>query len=202
MRSAVRMLGIATILCSLASISSAQISFPRPDENTVGDQPGHIASAVDEQLPAQYRKQLVFFRTTEPPGTIVVNSPERFLYLVQGNDRAIRYGIGVGREGFQWHGLKRINRKAEWPDWTPPPEMIQRQPYLPRFMAGGPGNPLGARALYIADTVYRIHGTNQPETIGSAVSSGCFRLTNPDVIDLYNRVPIGTRVVVLQAPGL
>ena len=202
MRSAVRMLGIATILCSLASISSAQISTMRPDENMVGDQPGHIASAVDEQLPAQYRKQLVFFRTTEPPGTIVVNSPERFLYLVQGNDRAIRYGIGVGREGFQWHGLKRINRKAEWPDWTPPPEMIQRQPYLPRFMAGGPGNPLGARALYIADTVYRIHGTNQPETIGSAVSSGCFRLTNPDVTDLYNRVPIGTRVVVLQAPAL
>jgi lipoprotein-anchoring transpeptidase ErfK/SrfK len=168
----------------------------------IGDQPGHIATAEDEQLPAQYQKQLVFFRTTEPPGTIVVNTPERFLYLVQGNDRAIRYGIGVGREGFQWHGLKRINRKAEWPDWTPPSEMIQRQPYLARFMAGGPGNPLGARALYIADTVYRIHGTNQPETIGSAVSSGCFRLTNPDVIDLYNHVPIGTRVVVLQAPGL
>jgi lipoprotein-anchoring transpeptidase ErfK/SrfK len=202
MRSALKMLGIATMLCSLASISSAQISTPRPDENMVGDQPGHVASAEDEQLPAQYQKQLVFFRTTEPAGTIVVNSPERFLYLVQGNDRAIRYGIGVGREGFQWHGLKRINRKAEWPDWTPPPEMIQRQPYLPRFMAGGPGNPLGARALYISDTVYRIHGTNQPETIGSAVSSGCFRLTNPDVIDLYNRVPIGTRVVVLQAPGL
>ncbi len=173
---------------------------PRPDENMIGDQPGHVATAEDEQLPIEYQKQLVFFRTTEPPGTIIVNTPERFLYLVQGNNRAIRFGIGVGREGFQWHGLKYINRKAEWPDWTPPPEMIARQPYLPRFMAGGPGNPLGARALYIAGTVYRIHGTNQPQTIGSAVSSGCFRLTNPDVTDLYDRVAIGTRVVVLQAP--
>jgi lipoprotein-anchoring transpeptidase ErfK/SrfK len=114
----------------------------------------------------------------------------------------MRYGIGVGREGFQWGGLKRIDRKNEWPDWTPPPEMIERQPYLPRFMAGGPGNPMGARAMYIAGTVYRIHGTNQPWTIGSAVSSGCFRLTNPDVSDLYERVPVGTRVVVLQAPAL
>ena len=108
---------------------------------------------------------MVFFRTTEVPGTIVVHTQERFLYLVQGNNRAVRYGIGVGREGFQWTGLKRIDRKAEWPDWTPPPEMIERQPYLPRFMAGGPGNPMGARALYISGTVYRIHGTNMPETI-------------------------------------
>ncbi len=174
----------------------------RPDVNMVEDQPGHVPTSEDEQLPEQYQKQLVFFRTTEKPGTIIVNTPERFLFLVLGNNRAIRYGIGVGREGFQWHGLKSINRKAEWPDWVPPPEMIARQPYLPRFMAGGPGNPLGARALYIAGTVYRIHGTNQPETIGSAVSSGCFRLTNPDVIDLYERVPVGTRVVVLQAPKL
>ena len=173
-----------------------------PDANTVGDQPGLVPTSEQEQLPAQYREQTVYFRTVEPAGTIVVNTPERFLYLVQGNSRAIRYGIGVGREGFQWHGLKRINRKAEWPDWIPPPEMIERQPYLPRFMAGGPGNPLGARALYIEGTVYRIHGTNQPWTIGSAVSSGCFRLTNPDVTDLYDRVPVGTRVVVLQAPQL
>ena len=146
--------------------------------------------------------KIVFFRTTEAPGTIVVNTRERFLYLVQGNNRAIRYGIGVGREGFQWGGLKRIEKKGEWPDWTPPPEMIERQPYLPRFMAGGPGNPMGARAMYIAGTVYRIHGTNQPWTIGSAVSSGCFRLTNPDVSDLCDRVPVGTRIVVLQAPAL
>ncbi len=166
----------------------------------VPDQPGYVPSTSEEQLPAELHKQVVFFRTTEPPGTIIVNTSERFLYLVQGNNRAIRYGIGVGREGFQWSGLKRIERKAEWPDWTPPPEMIERQPYLPRFMAGGPGNPMGARALYIGGTVYRIHGTNQPWTIGSAVSSGCFRLTNPDVIDLFEHVPVGTRVVVLQAP--
>jgi lipoprotein-anchoring transpeptidase ErfK/SrfK len=122
--------------------------------------------------------------------------------VVQGNNRALRYGIGVGRDGFQWAGELRISRKAEWPDWTPPTEMIQRQPYLPRWMAGGPGNPLGARALYLGNTVYRLHGTNQPQTIGNAVSSGCFRLVNDDVIDLYNRIPVGSRVVVRQAPEL
>jgi lipoprotein-anchoring transpeptidase ErfK/SrfK len=175
---------------------------PRPERNNDPDQPGYVPSKKEEELPAELHKQVVFFRTNEPAGTIVVNTSERFLYHVQGNNRAIRYGIGVGREGFQWSGLKRINRKAEWPDWTPPPEMIERQPYLPRFMAGGPGNPMGARALYIEGTVYRIHGTNQPWTIGSAVSSGCFRLTNPDVTDLYDRVPVGTRVVVLQARQL
>ena len=151
---------------------------------------------------AEYRRQMVFYRTNEPAGTIVVHTAERFLYLVQGGNRAIRYGIGVGRDGFQWSGLKHIVRKAEWPDWVPPPEMIERQPYLPRFMAGGAGNPMGARALYIGGTVYRIHGTNQPQTIGSAVSSGCFRLTNPEVIDLYERVPVGTKVVVLQRAQL
>jgi lipoprotein-anchoring transpeptidase ErfK/SrfK len=132
----------------------------------------------------------------------VVHTSERYLYIVRGNNRALRYGIGVGRDGFQWAGQLRIARKAEWPDWTPPTEMIERQPYLPRWMAGGPGNPLGARALYLGATVYRIHGTNQPQTIGHAVSSGCFRLVNNDVIDLYNRVPVGTRVVVRQAPEL
>jgi len=177
-------------------------SGPRPEQNMVADQPGYEPSSDEETLPPQYQTQSVFFRTTEAPGTIVVNTSERFLYLVQTNNRAIRYGIGVGRAGFQWAGLKRIERKGEWPDWTPPPEMIERQPYLPRFMAGGPGNPMGARALYIGGTVYRIHGTNQPWTIGSAVSSGCFRLTNPDVTDLYDRVPVGTRVVVLQPPQL
>ncbi len=116
--------------------------------------------------------------------------------------RALRYGIGVGRDGFQWQGLLKITRKQEWPDWTPPPEMIERQPYLPRWMAGGPGNPLGARALYLGHTVYRIHGTNQPQTIGSAVSSGCFRLVNADVIDLYDRIPVGTKVIVRQRPNV
>jgi lipoprotein-anchoring transpeptidase ErfK/SrfK len=175
---------------------------PRPEQSVGGDQPGYEPTSDDEQLPAEFQTQVVFFRTTEAPGTIVVNTSERFLYLVQPNNRAIRYGIGVGRAGFQWAGLKKIDRKSEWPDWTPPPEMIERQPYLPRFMAGGPGNPMGARALYIGGTVYRIHGTNQPWTIGSAVSSGCFRLTNPDVSNLYDRVPVGTRVVVLQPPQL
>jgi lipoprotein-anchoring transpeptidase ErfK/SrfK len=168
----------------------------------VGDQPGYVPDPAEEQLPVKFQRQMVFFRSNEPPGTIVVHTSERFLYIVQGNGRALRYGIGVGREGFQWQGLLKITRKQEWPDWTPPPEMIERQPYLPRWMAGGPGNPLGARALYLGHTVYRIHGTNQPQTIGSAVSSGCFRLVNTDVIDLYDRVPVGTKVVVLQKPTL
>ena len=166
------------------------------------DQPGFVPDPMDEQLLPEYRPQPVYFRTNEPPGTIIIQTEERFLYLVQDDKTAIRYGIGVGREGFQWSGLLKISRKQEWPDWRPPPEMIQRQPYLPRFMAGGPGNPLGARALYLGGTVYRIHGTNQPKTIGYAVSSGCIRLVNPDVIDLYDRVPVGTKVVVRQAAKL
>jgi lipoprotein-anchoring transpeptidase ErfK/SrfK len=172
------------------------------EEKEVDDQPGLVPSADQEQLDPQYQRQLVFYRTNEPAGTIIVQTAERYLYLVQGNNRAIRYGIGVGRDGFQWRGLVKISRKLEWPDWRPPPEMIERQPYLPRFMAGGPGNPLGARAMYLGATVYRIHGTNQPDTIGSAVSSGCFRLINPDVIDLYDRTPVGTRVIVRQAPSV
>jgi lipoprotein-anchoring transpeptidase ErfK/SrfK len=195
------------VMCAALSAEAAAQSRAWPGSSQAQhhddeERPGLVPRAEDERLPAQFRRQAVFFRTTEAPGTIVVHTQERFLYLVQGNNRAIRYGIGVGREGFQWAGLKRIERKAEWPDWTPPQEMIQRQPYLPRWMAGGPGNPMGARALYIGGTVYRIHGTNQPQTIGSAVSSGCFRLTNPDVTDLYNRVPVGTRVVVLHAARL
>lgn len=137
------------------------------------------------------------YATREPHGTIVVDTPSTYLYFVLGDGRAIRYGIGVGREGFTWSGTRTVDRKAEWPDWTPPPEMIARQPYLPRFMAGGPGNPLGARAMYLADTLYRIHGTNDPSSIGKNVSSGCIRMLNEDVIDLYERTSIGTRVVVL-----
>jgi lipoprotein-anchoring transpeptidase ErfK/SrfK len=178
--------------------SSAQShAQKRPD----ADEPGLVADDGYELEP-QWRKQAVYFRTNEAPGTIIVVTAERHLYLVQGNGRAIRYGIGVGRDGFQWQGLVNITRKAEWPDWTPPPEMIQRQPYLPRFMAGGPGNPLGARAMYLGTTVYRIHGTNRPDTIGTAVSSGCFRLVNADVADLYERVPVGTKVVIRQKPEL
>ena len=166
----------------------------------VGDQPGLIANPDDEQLDPKWQKTVVFYRTTEPPGTIIVHTSERYLYVVQPGGRAMRYGIGVGRDGFQWQGLVKITQKKEWPDWTPPEEMIQRQPYLPRWMAGGPGNPLGARAMYLGATVYRIHGTNQPTTIGTAVSSGCFRLTNPDVADLYDRVPVGTKVIIRQRP--
>jgi lipoprotein-anchoring transpeptidase ErfK/SrfK len=167
----------------------------------VGDQPGLVPDD-NVELDPEWRKQVVYYRTNEAPGTIIISTAERHLYLIQGNGRAIRYGIGVGREGFQWQGLLNITRKAEWPDWTPPPEMIARQPYLPRFMAGGPGNPLGARAMYLGTTVYRIHGTNQPQTIGTAISSGCFRLVNADVTDLYDRVPVGTKVIVRQKPQL
>ena len=177
--------------------ASAQLNYDAIPEPTVEDRaPGQDGGSSGEGLPRELRPQPVFYRTHEAPGTIIVNTSDRFLYLVLGNNTAMRYGVGVGREGFQWGGTKRIDRKAEWPDWTPPPEMIQRQPYLPRFMAGGPGNPMGARALYISGTVYRIHGTNAPETIGHAVSSGCFRLVNEDVIDLYGRVPVGTKVIV------
>jgi lipoprotein-anchoring transpeptidase ErfK/SrfK len=164
------------------------------------DQPGLIAAPDDEQLDPKWQKTVVFYRTNEQPGTIIVQSNERYLYVVQPGGRALRYGIGVGRDGFRWQGLVKITQKKEWPDWTPPEEMIQRQPYLPRWMAGGPGNPLGARAMYLGATVYRIHGTNQPQTIGTAVSSGCFRLTNPDVSDLYDRIPIGTKVIIRQQP--
>src|SRR5215207_8854700 len=151
------------------------------------------------ELPARLRRQIVSYATNEAPGTIVVDTPNTYLYYVLGGGKAVRYGIGVGREGFTWSGTQTITRKAEWPDWVPPPEMIQRQPYLPRFMAGGEGNPLGARAMYIAGTVYRIHGTNAPSTIGHNVSSGCIRMLNEDVVDLYERVKIGTKVVVLPA---
>jgi lipoprotein-anchoring transpeptidase ErfK/SrfK len=190
------------LVCASSTLVPAQ-GFLLPQVTMpIEDQPGYEPDSSAEQLPAAYRRQLVFYRTTEAPGTIIVHTAERFLYLVQGNNRAVRYGIGVGRDGFQWSGLLKVSRKAEWPDWRPPPEMIERQPYLPRFMAGGPGNPLGARALYLGETVYRIHGTNQPQTIGQSVSSGCFRLVNPDVVDLFDRVPVGTKVVVRQTPEM
>lgn len=149
------------------------------------------------EVPTHLRRQVVEDPTREAPGTIVIDTANTYLYLVLGGGKAVRYGIGVGREGFTWSGIRAIERKSEWPDWTPPAEMISRQPYLPRFVAGGPGNPLGARALYLSGTLYRIHGTNLPSSIGHHVSSGCIRMTNPDVIDLYSRVQVGTKVVVL-----
>ena len=172
------------------------------DTLDVADEPGRVSTEEVVISDGPYKSQLVFFRSNEAPGTIVIQTSEHFLYLVLGNNRALRYGIGVGREGFQWSGLVKIVKKAEWPDWTPPPEMIARQPYLPRFMAGGPGNPMGARAMYLGGTVYRIHGTNQPETIGENISSGCFRLANGDVVDLYSHANVGTKVIIRQAAAL
>ena len=169
--------------------------LPEIEDSEGDDEPGRVAPD-DFELPHEFQRQAVFYRTTETPGTIIIETRDRYLYLVQGNNRALRYGIGVGRTGFSWAGLLRVSRRAEWPDWRPPPEMIERQPYLPRFMAGGPENPMGARALYLGNTVYRIHGTNQPDTIGTAVSSGCFRLVNSDVADLYERVAVGAKVIV------
>ena len=151
-----------------------------------------------KEIPPQFRRTVVDYPTAEPSGTIIIDTPNRYLYLMLGKGRAIRYGVGVGREGFTWSGTERISRMKEWPDWVPPKEMIARQPYLPRFMAGGETNPLGARAMYLGNTEYRIHGTNQPSTIGSFVSSGCIRLTNENVEDLYGRVTVGTRVIVLS----
>jgi len=161
--------------------------------------PEYQPERAAKQPPPQFHRTVVDYLTIEPPGTIIIDTPNTYLYLTIGHGKAIRYGIGVGREGFTWSGTERISRMKEWPDWLPPPEMIKRQPYLPRFMAGGETNPLGARAMYLGNTEYRIHGTNQPSTIGTFVSSGCIRLTNADVEDLYSRVRVGTRVIVL--PG-
>ena len=160
--------------------------------------PADEVIASDEgATPERLRRTVVAFGTAEAPGTIIIDTGNTTLYYVLGQGRAIRYGVGVGREGFTWSGVQTISRKAEWPDWHPPDEMIARQPYLPRFMAGGPGNPLGARAMYLGTSQYRIHGTNDPSTIGKFVSSGCIRLTNEDVADLFSRVDVGTKVVVL-----
>jgi lipoprotein-anchoring transpeptidase ErfK/SrfK len=189
------------ILCLMFVRAPAQTFPPFPGfqfQPTAPDVDPGIDHGNSADLPEDFQKRLVFYRSQQPPGVIIVNTVERHLYLIQDPTHAIRYGIGVGREGFTWQGLLQISRKAEWPDWHPPPEMIERQPYLPRFMAGGPGNPLGARAMYLGTTVYRIRGTNAPETIGQAVSSGCFRLVNDDVIDLYSRVNVGTKVIVRQ----
>jgi len=165
------------------------MSILPPEDQPETGKPAEIAPNL--------RRQEVTFVTKEPAGTIIVDTPNTYLYYVLGKNRAVRYGVRVGREGFTWAGVQKISRKAEWPDWHPPPEMIDRQPYLPRFMAGGDGNPLGARAMYLGSTTYRIHGTNQPSTIGKFVSSGCVGMLNEDVTDLFDRVKVGTRVVVL-----
>jgi lipoprotein-anchoring transpeptidase ErfK/SrfK len=183
------------------SISQYPPAAAPPNNGTVvaGLPPEDQPESSPAELPPQLHRQLVGYASAEPAGTIVIDTSHTFLYLILGGGKALRYGVGVGREGFTWSGSERISRMSEWPDWHPPKEMIERQPYLPRFMAGGEGNPMGARALYLGSTVYRIHGTNQPSTIGHFVSSGCIRLTNEDIQDLYGRVNVGTRVVVL--PG-
>jgi lipoprotein-anchoring transpeptidase ErfK/SrfK len=145
----------------------------------------------------KFEKQLVDYQGKEGPGTIIVDTPNKFLFLVQADGKALRYGIGVGRPGFTWSGIKQISAKKEWPAWTPPPEMLARRPDLPRHMEGGPQNPLGARAMYLGSSLYRIHGSNEPWTIGTNVSSGCIRMRNEDVIDLYGRVNVGAKVVVI-----
>jgi len=172
-----------------------------PDQPALSDDGGANPANV---LPERLRRTVINLDSREAPGTVIIDTGNTALYYVLGQGRAIRYGVGVGREGFTWAGTQTITRKAEWPDWHPPAEMIARQPYLPRFMAGGPGNPLGARAMYLGSSEYRIHGTNDPSTIGKFVSSGCIRLTNEDVADLFSRVDIGTKVVVLpkNAPHL
>ena len=182
----------------LGYASTPQSSFPdnnmivTPADPALTDQDGS-----QNVMPERLRRANIAFNTREAPGTVIIDTGNTALYFVLGEGRAIRYGVGVGRDGFTWSGTQTISRKAEWPDWHPPAEMIARQPYLPRFMAGGPGNPLGARAMYLGSSDYRIHGTNDPSTIGKFVSSGCIRLTNEDVSDLFSRVNVGAKVVVL-----
>jgi lipoprotein-anchoring transpeptidase ErfK/SrfK len=170
---------------------------PEPQAAPSSATDGTIKTQTDQVAP-ELRRQIVDYRTKEPAGTIIVDTRNTYLYYVLGDGQAVRYGIGVGREGFAWSGRETVSRMAEWPDWYPPTDMIRREPYLPRMMAGGPGNPLGARALYLGNTLFRIHGTNDASSIGKHVSSGCIRLLNEDIADLYSRVKVGTRVVVLR----
>ena len=184
----------------LSTQANAQILGYAPAQRSSFPADNLMAPALTDEgsvLPERLRRATVALDTREAPGTIVIDTGNTVLYYVLGQGRAIRYGVGVGRDGFTWSGVQTISRKAEWPDWYPPAEMVARQPYLPRFVAGGPGNPLGARAMYLGSSQYRIHGTNDPSTIGKFVSSGCIRLTNEDVTDLFSRVNVGTKVVVL-----
>jgi lipoprotein-anchoring transpeptidase ErfK/SrfK len=187
------------LICLLSTPVPAQ---PRPQpvthfQPTMADvPPGVDHGNVDDNLPEQFQRQAVFYRSQFPVGTIVIDTAERHLYLIESETRALRYGIGVGSEGYNLAGLLKITRKVEWPDWQPSPEVLARAPELPRVIAGGPGNPMGARAMYLGSPIYRIHGTNAPETIGQLLVYGCFRLANEDAIDLYDRVSIGTRVIV------
>jgi lipoprotein-anchoring transpeptidase ErfK/SrfK len=195
---ALALAGAALWTTAAQSQTQSQMMAMSVESNaTLAYQGASDEASVKAEAPARLRRQIVDYASAEAPGTIIIDTPNTYLYFVLGGGKAVRYGIGVGREGFTWSGVKTIERKSEWPDWIPPTDMLQRQPYLPRFMAGGPGNPLGARAMYLSGTVYRIHGTNAPATIGKHVSSGCIRMANEDVIDLYSRTRVGTKVVVL-----
>ena len=185
-------LAAATFCIDAATAAPLQLFVATPYAQA--DQSGDVDLA---ELAPNLRRQSVAYSANVAPGTVIIDTAHTYLYYVIGDGTAIRYGIGVGRQGFTWAGVEHVTRKAEWPDWYPPAEMIARQPYLARFTAGGEGNPLGARAIYLGNTVYRIHGTNAPETIGTNVSSGCIRLLNADVIDLYSRVSVGTKIIVL-----
>ena len=192
----------AGAISSNPSISSSRPTNRAPaaaaDGAAAGDAPaGRRSEPAQRAFDPKFEKQLVDYHGKESAGTIVVDTPNKFLFLVQGDGKALRYGIGVGRPGFTWSGVKQISAKKEWPEWTPPPEMLARRPDLPRHMEGGPQNPLGARAMYLGSSLYRIHGSNEPWTIGTNVSSGCIRMRNEDVIDLYGRVNVGARVVVI-----
>jgi len=203
-----RAVAVAVMVLALESVALADplaLAEPAPHQgltfnHVLRDPPTSLNKDTRDfaNMAIGQRRELVSYSTGEAPGTIIIDTSHTYLYYILGGDKAVRYGIGVGREGFTWAGVQVITRKAEWPDWSPPAEMLNRQPYLPRVMAGGPGNPLGARAMYLGDTAYRIHGTNQPDTIGRHVSSGCIRMLNDDVIDLYARVNVGTKVIVLR----
>ena len=195
-----QLLKTAFLLAAAAFYIGSATAAPLPDIATprvaLADQSSGDVVSLTEVAP-NLRRQSVVYSANVAPGTVIIDTAGTYLYYVNGDGTAIRYGIGVGRQGFTWAGTEHVTRKAEWPDWYPPAEMIARQPYLARFTAGGEGNPLGARAIYLGNTLYRIHGTNAPETIGTNVSSGCIRMLNADVIDLYSRVKVGTKIVVL-----
>jgi lipoprotein-anchoring transpeptidase ErfK/SrfK len=197
-RSFASLIALVAGVVLLASANASAFTLFSRDVQMRDPETGEIVTGRGGLRSSPVPREIVPYTGKHNPGTVVVSTDERRLYLVLPGGKALRYGIGVGRDGFQWGGVKSVTMKKEWPDWTPPAAMLKRRPELPRWMPGGPQNPLGARALYLGSSIYRIHGSNEPQTIGQAVSSGCFRMTNDDVVDLYDRVRVGTRVVILR----